>query len=89
VQDNGYVFTIYVNFIVRCVCYMCLGSNGCFMADAALTNCHYRMDIISGVGHLRSDSIVLLVLCTVAYNIRGTSIVLQVPQDNTNPTKKG
>jgi hypothetical protein len=25
---------------------------------------HYRTDVISGVGHLRSDSIVPLVLCT-------------------------
>jgi hypothetical protein len=31
-------------------------------------NGHYRMDIISGVGHPRSDSIMLLVLCTVACN---------------------
>jgi hypothetical protein len=26
---------------------------------------HYRMDIISGVGHPRSDSVMPLVLCTV------------------------
>jgi hypothetical protein len=27
---------------------------------------HYRMDIISGVGHPRLDSVVTLVLCMVA-----------------------
>jgi hypothetical protein len=27
---------------------------------------HYRKDITSGVGHSRLDSVVLLVLCTVA-----------------------
>jgi hypothetical protein len=26
---------------------------------------HYRTDVINGVGHLRSDLVVLLVLCTV------------------------
>jgi hypothetical protein len=30
-----------------------------------------------------------LVLCTVTYNIRGISVVLQVPQDSTNPAEKG
>jgi hypothetical protein len=48
---------------------------------------HYKMDIISGVGHLRSDSVVSLVLCMVACNGCGTSIVLQVPQDSANPTE--
>ena len=46
------------------------------MAGAALTDGHYRIYIISSVGHLRSDSIMLLVLCIVAYNIHGTSVVL-------------
>jgi hypothetical protein len=26
---------------------------------------HYRTDVISGVGHLRLDLVVLLVLCTI------------------------
>jgi hypothetical protein len=56
--------------------YIGLGSNGCFMIDIALTSGHYRMDIISGMGHLRSDSVVLLVLCIVAYNIWRTGVVL-------------
>jgi hypothetical protein len=35
------------------------------------------MNIISGVGHSRSDSVVLLVFCIIAYNGWGTKIVLQ------------
>jgi hypothetical protein len=40
---------------------------------------HYRVDIISDVGHPKSDSVVLLVLCTITCNGWGTIIVLQVP----------
>jgi hypothetical protein len=46
-------------------------------------------DIINDVGHPRSDSVVPLVLCTVACDIWGTGIVLQVPWDSANPVKKG
>ena len=70
-----------------CECYMDLGSNGCFMAGAALTGGHYRTNIISSVDYLRSDSIVLLVLCMATYNIWGTDVVLQVSWDNANPAK--
>jgi hypothetical protein len=35
-------------------------------AQPFLVDGHYRMDIISGVGYPRSDSVVLLVLCMVA-----------------------
>jgi hypothetical protein len=73
------VFTIHVNFMVKCVCYMGLGSNGCFMISITLMGGQYRMNIISGVGHPRSNSVVPLVLCTVACNGQGTGIVLQVP----------
>jgi hypothetical protein len=62
--------------MVKCVCYMSLGSNGCFMADAAVTGGHYRINIINGVDYLRSDSIMLLLVCMVAYNIRGTGICI-------------
>jgi hypothetical protein len=55
--------------LVECVCYMGLISNRCFMANIALTGGHYRMDIISGVGHPRSCWVMLLVLYTVVYNI--------------------
>jgi hypothetical protein len=60
-----------------------------FVTGTALMGGHYKTDIISGVGHLRSDSVVLLMLCMVACNGWGTSIVLQVPQDNANPTENG
>jgi hypothetical protein len=52
------------------------------MASAALTDGHYRMNIISSVGHPRLDSVIPLMLCTVAYKIRDTGVVLQVPQDS-------
>jgi hypothetical protein len=52
--------------MIKCVSYMSLGSNGCFMASAALTDNHYKTYIISNVGHPRSDSVVPLVLCMVA-----------------------
>jgi hypothetical protein len=55
--------------MVECVCYMGLGSNRCFMVGAALTDGHYRMDIISGVGYPRSCLVILLVSCMVVYNI--------------------
>ena len=47
------------------------------MADTTLMGGHYRTDIIRGVGYPRSNSVMLLVLCTVACNIQGTGIVLQ------------
>jgi hypothetical protein len=69
--------------IVKCMCYMGLGSNGYFVTGAALMDSHYRTNIIRGVGHLRSNSIVSLVLCIVAYNIWGTCVVLEIPLDST------
>jgi hypothetical protein len=72
VQDNSHKLTIHVNFL----------------ADAALLGNHYRTNIISGVGHPMSDSIVLLVLCTVTYNIQGTGIILEVPWNSTKPSGK-
>ena len=80
VRYNGRGLTIYVSFTVKCVHYTGLGSNGCFVAGATLMGDHYRMDIISGVGHPRSDSVMLLVLCVVACNGWGTGIELQVPR---------
>jgi hypothetical protein len=50
VQDNGHELTIYVNSIVKCVYYVGLGSNGCFITGATLAGGHYMMYIISGVG---------------------------------------
>jgi hypothetical protein len=54
------------------------------VTGATLMGGHYKMNIISVMGHSRSDSIVPLVLCKVAYNIRSTGIVLQVPWDSAN-----
>jgi hypothetical protein len=69
VRDNGHKLTIYVNIMVKCMCYMGLESNGCFMAGVALTGGHYRTNIISSVDPPRSDSVMPLVLCMVACNI--------------------
>ena len=71
VQYNGHGLTIWVNFGINV--YVGgeggwgFGSNG-FVTKAQQfpIDGHYRTDIISGVGHLRSDSVVPLVLCTVA-----------------------
>jgi hypothetical protein len=60
-----------------------------FVAGTALTSGHYRLDIISGVGHPRSDSVMPLVLCTVTCNGCGTGIVLQVTWDSDNPAEEG
>jgi hypothetical protein len=68
---------------------MGIGSNGCFMANAALMGYHYMMDIISGVGHSRLNLVVLLVLYTVAHNTWGTGVILQVPRDSTNLAENG
>ena len=87
-RNNGHGFTIYVNSMVKCVYYMGLRSNGYFMVGTALTGNHYRTDIISSVGQPRSNSIVLLVLCTIMYNIRSTDVVLQILRDSINPTGK-
>ena len=72
-----------------CIYYMGLGSNDCFMAGTALTGGHYRTNIINGVGHPRSDSVVSLVLYTIVNNIRGTGVVLQVLRDSVNTVGKG
>jgi hypothetical protein len=73
--------------MVKCVYYMSLGFNGCFVTNTTLMGSHYKMNIISSVSHPRSDSVVSLVLGMVAYNIRGTGIVLQVPRDSANPVE--
>jgi hypothetical protein len=57
-----------LNNMVKCVCYIDFGPNGYFMTDIALMDHHYRMYIISGMGHPRSNSVMLLVLWTISYN---------------------
>jgi hypothetical protein len=56
-----------------------------FVDSTALKGGHYRTDIISNVGHLRSHLVVPLVLYMVACNGWDTGIVLQVPRDSANP----
>jgi hypothetical protein len=68
---------------------MNFGSNDCFMAGVALMDGHYKMDIISSVGHLKLDLVVSLMFCTVVYNILGIIIVLQVLWDSANPARNG
>jgi hypothetical protein len=76
-ENNGHeLITIHVNFMVKCVCYMGLGSNGCFVTGATLMGSHYSTYIISSMGHPRSGSVGLLVLWTIVYNGWGGDIVL-------------
>ena len=75
--------------MVKCVCYMGLTSNSCFMTGTALMGGHYRTDIISDVGYPMSDSVVLLMICMIVYNTWGTDVVLLVHQDYANPARKG
>ena len=53
---------------------MGLKSNGCFVTSTILMGGHYKTYIISSVSHPRSDSVVLLVLWIVTYNIWGTML---------------
>ena len=39
------------------------------VTNATLMSSHYRTNIISSVGHPRLDSVMLLVLCAVTYNM--------------------
>jgi hypothetical protein len=72
----------------KCVFYMGIGSNGCFMTGTALMGGHYRMYIISGMGHLKLNLVVLLMLWTIAYNIWDTGVALQVFRDSVNLDEK-
>ena len=74
VMVMGLLYTL--NAMVKCVYYMGVGSNGCFVTGVTLIGGHYRTYIISGMGHPRSDSVMSLVLWAVVYNIWGTSVVL-------------
>ena len=59
-----------------------------FYGQSSLNGSFYRTYIFSGVGRRRLDLIMLLVLHTIAYNIRGTGVVLQVPRDSANSARK-
>jgi hypothetical protein len=65
---------------------VCGGGGGGFGSNGFMTKVqsfpmdgYYKTDIISSMGQPRSDSVVPLVLCTMACNIKGTDIVLQIP----------
>jgi hypothetical protein len=72
------------------VCGGDFGPNG-FVTNVKsfLMDGHYRMDIISGMGHPRSDSVMPLMLYIVACNGWASSIVLQFSRDSTNLAEKG
>ena len=71
VRYNGHGLTIQVNFMVKCVC-VGFGFNGFVTKMQPFPmNGHYTTNIICGVGHLRSDSVVPLVLHTVCYAMAG------------------
>jgi hypothetical protein len=72
----------------KCVLYgLCI--QWLFVVGTALMGGHYRTDIISGVGHSRSNSIVLLLICMVACIGWGIDIILQVSRDSANLIEKG
>ena len=89
INDHG--LTIQTSYYGQlCVLYRGFGFTG-FMTKVQPFSIdgHYRTDVINGVGHPRSDSVVLLVLRTIVYNGWGISIVLRVPRDSANPAEKG
>jgi hypothetical protein len=65
VRDNGYGLTIVqVNPLVKEVydyVMMSFGSNGCFVISTPCLNGGYDYDFASNMGHLRLDSVWLLV----------------------------
>jgi hypothetical protein len=96
-QDNFHRITWYIGMcgiMVMGLHYgqMCVlhgpGIQWLFVASATLIGGHYRTNIISSVGHPRSDLIMLLVLCMVTCNGWDTGIVLQIYRDSSNPTEK-
>jgi hypothetical protein len=68
VRYNGHGLTIHVSFMIKCVNYMGLRSIWMFVVGAALKGGHYRMNIISSVGHLRSNLVMSLVLYMIVCN---------------------
>jgi hypothetical protein len=80
VRYNSHGLTIWVNFMV-CVCVGGGGGGGFgsigFMIkmQSFPIDCHYTTDVISDVGHPRSDSVVPLVLCMVCYVMAGAPVL--------------
>jgi hypothetical protein len=65
--SNDYGLTIHVNFMVKCMCYMGLWIHWFHDYGATLSNGSVTIGwtLLVGVGHSRSDSIMLLMLRTV------------------------
>ena len=75
IRYNGYGLTIHVSFLVKCMC-VGFGSNGFVIKTQPFPmDGHYRMDVISGVGHPRSNSVVPLVLHMVCCAMAGAPIM--------------
>ena len=72
-----------------CLC-VGFGSNGFVTKTLSFPmDGHYRMDIISGVGHSRSDSVVLQVLRTVCYVMAGAPALYYGPSRQRQPCLEG
>jgi hypothetical protein len=73
-DSNGYGLTIYVSFMVKCVCYTGLWIHWFRDPGATILNGSVTIGRTSlvGVGHSRSNSIVPLMLCTVCCAMIGT-----------------
>ena len=66
VQYNGHGLTIRVSFMVNVCVWKGFGSNGFVTKMQSFPmDGYYRTYVISGVGHLRSNSVVSLVLHTI------------------------
>ena len=75
VRYNGHGLTIRVNFMIKCVC-VDFGSNDFVTKTQPFPmDGYYRTDVISGVGYLRSDSVVPLVLRRVCCVMAGARVV--------------
>jgi hypothetical protein len=75
---NSHMLTIYTLYYGQ-MCVLCRGfrSNGFITKVQPFPmDSYYRADIISDVGHPRSNAVMPPVLCTIAYNGWGTDIIL-------------
>ena len=65
--SNGHELTIHVRFMVKCVCYMGLWIHWFHDPSVTIPNGSVTIERTSlvSMGHLRSDSIVPLMLCMV------------------------
>jgi hypothetical protein len=86
---NGHGLTIWFNFMVKYVC-VGFGSNG-FMTKTQPfpMDGHYRTNVINGVGHPRSDSIMPLVLCMITMQWLGHRHCTIGPLGQCQPSLEG